>query len=272
MERLFRCIRMTAKNASELSVELILVNDSPQIAVEYAPEWVDGFSFRLVTNQTNMGIHGSRVQGLLAATGEFVIFLDQDDLLAENTFSSQYALSTDADVVLANGYYETAGEQTILYPTQAYQRQAACGFFYYRVSNLITSPGQCLLRRSGIPKLWQEKTMQTNGSDDLLLWLLTFEENLRWKCNPQCLYTHMDTGENVSANLEKMIRSSCEVWNILRENGRISHKNSRLFLRRIRMYQGYAGKPLLRKMLAMLQYPDVAWWRLQLIRYKKQRT
>ena len=103
MEGLFGCVRACAAAAPRLSVELVLVNDSPDCAVEYDPKWVQGFTLNLVTNSQNSGIHRSRVNGLSAARGLFIQFLDQDDLLEPQTFVSQFALTKSADVVVANG-------------------------------------------------------------------------------------------------------------------------------------------------------------------------
>lgn len=271
MEQLFGCIRAAARAVPEKEVELVLVCDSPAEPIVYEEAWVGGFSLRIVNNAQNSGIHRSRVNGLGAARGEFVWFLDQDDLLAENAFASQLAAIGDADCVIANGFDQNPNSYGPIYKSGAHQRQAAKPRFYYTVGNQIVSPGHCMLRRSAIPGAWLENTLGHNGSDDLLLWLLMFHAGCRFAVNPELLYTHVDTGENVSANVEKMVASSMEVLELLRGSGSITPAQTRRFLRSRRMSAAYVGKGKAEKLLAILKYPDVAWMRIQLKAMQKVR-
>lgn len=264
MQQLFACIRRGALAAPEAEIELILVNDSPDCPISFQETWIRGFSVRIVNNAVNSGIHCSRVRGLQAAAGEFVWFLDQDDLLEEDAFSSQLALAEQTDVILANGYDQNPNNPGPIYKSVARQKAATESRFYYRVGNQIVSPGHVLIRRSAIPRLWTEHIVEKNGSDDLLLWLLMFRENCRWAINPRQIYTHVDTGENVSANIEKMAASSLEVLALLEKAEAVTPKEKKQFLRGTRMLAAYAGKGGFGKAAAMLRYPDVAWERIRL--------
>lgn len=262
MEQLFGCIRAAALAAPQAEVELVLVNDSPECPIAFDEAWVRGFSVRLLTNEANSGIHRSRVNGLKEARGEFVWFLDQDDLLSENAFSSQLAYREDADVILANGWDQNPNSPGPIYKSPAHQRQAARPRFFYTLTNQIVSPGHVLIRKSAIPEGWCAHFVQRNGSDDLLLWLLLFHSGCRWAVNYEQIYTHVETGENVSANVEKMAQSSLEVLHILKELGCVTKKQERRFARGRRFAVAYSGKGKAGKLLAMLRYPDAAWEKL----------
>lgn len=257
MERLVSCIRRAAEAAPALEVELILVNDSPGCPIELSPDWVRGFSVQILDNPQNLGIHGTRLNGLSHARGTFVLFLDQDDVIDPQIFASQYALSEDCDVVLGNGYNENAGAP--IYASLAHQRAATILRYYYAVGCMIVSPGQCLIRREAIPRAWRERCLRHNGADDLFLWLLMLHDGCRWAFNPQNLYTHVDTGGNLSANLEKMIRSCQEVLTHLTQLGILTPAQARLAARRFDMRRSYEGKPAVYKLLAMVRYPDLTW-------------
>lgn len=271
MEGLFACVARCAARAPELQVELILVNDSPDVPVEYREEWVRGFSLEILRNEVNVGIHRSRVNGLNKARGEFIQFLDQDDILEEDALRSQYSLTENADVVVANGYDESPGNRGLIYRSNAHHQQALYPDMYYGVGNQIVSPGQCLIRKAGIPAQWCRSTISRNGSDDLLLWLMMFSCGARFRANPDRLYRHVDTGENVSSNVGKMLASSWEVLEILREeNGiGITGRQEKQFRRSRTMAGHYVGKSKPRKLLAMLLFPDVAIRRLKLRELKK---
>lgn len=82
--------------------EIILVNDgstdqSLELANTYAPRGLKIFS------QSNRGAAAARNTGLLAATGQYIQFLDADDLLATDKIASQLALpaATDPEVLLS---------------------------------------------------------------------------------------------------------------------------------------------------------------------------
>ena len=269
METLFGCVRRNAQAVPGKAVELILVNDSPDQPIQYEESWVSGFSVRIVTNSQNSGIHRSRVNGLREAAGTYIQFLDQDDLLSDNAFASQLPLMENADVVIANGFDQNPKSYGPIYKSLVHQQQAAKPRFYYTVGNQIVSPGHCLIRKDAIPAGWYDTCIRRNGADDLLLWLMMFAENARFVINPAQLYTHVDTGENVSANTEKMHKSSLEVLQVLKTENRISPRQARRYLRSCAMSRRYIGRSKARKILVMLCYPDVALERVALQLMKK---
>lgn len=266
MEQLLTCISRAAARVSDAQVEMLLVNDSPDVEISYDPAWVQNFSLRILCNAQNSGIHRSRVNGLKQAQGRFIQFLDQDDLLAEETFATQLPLMEGTDVVIANGFDQNPRTYGPIYKSLTHQQQATQARFYYSVGNQIVSPGHCLIRREAIPEAWCTTYITRNGSDDLLLWLLMFAEGRRFTVNALQLYTHVDTGANVSADEKKILNSSAEVVEILKANNAITPLQERKYLRCRRMGAMYANKSRGWALLAMVCYPDVAWEKLMLRR------
>lgn len=254
MEQLFGVVSRNAAKVPNLQVELVLVNDSPDISIQYDPAWVRGFHLQILINDVNSGIQKSRVNGLAKANGTFVIFLDQDDLLADHTLASQFRYANKGDVIVANGINENRDRHKPIYHSLAHQKQTAKPRFYYSVGCLIVSPGQCMIRADKIPSVWLDSCIQCNGADDYYLWLL-MHGDCRWAINPDVLYTHVDTGENLSSNFEKMITSSCEALELLERSGKLTPRQKRIALRRFRMRRFYEGKARWRKIVACLLYP-----------------
>ncbi len=243
-------VQMMEKNAEQLlpdRMELIIVNDSPEETVS-VPE-VAAFAFRVFVNQVNSGIHASRVNGLKAAEGEFILFLDQDDRIADHCLKSQIHAIGAADLVIANGYDgEAGGGRHLIFSDEKKQNCAGdlnCQYYY---NNLIRSPGQVLIRRASIPDYWMEHIMKANGSDDVFLWLLMLCKGCRATVNREVLYEHIYTGSNTSGNDEGMLRSQIEVTALLK--GIASTRGLRAFRRRAEYYTtaGTAHR---------LKYPDV---------------
>ena len=268
MEQLFGVLRRNAQNAPDLQIELVLVNDSPQLAIEYAESWVEGFHLQILVNEVNSGIQRSRVNGLNKAQGTFVIFLDQDDLLADNALASQFALSADHDVIVANGINENRDRHNPIYHSIAHQKQVSEPRFYYSVGCLIVSPGHCMIRKDKIPQVWYDSCVECNGADDYYLWLL-MQGDCRWGINPEVLYTHVDTGENLSSNMDQMIDSSCEVLDLLAKVDKITPRHNRIARRRFKMRKFYEGRAAWRKAVACLMHPVLFYELLAYTRLKK---
>ena len=233
--------------------EVLLVNDSPwekpDVERITRGDTETNYCLRILTNPENSGIHATRVNGLKAAEGEFVQFLDQDDRISDRCLLSQYRAIGDADLVIGNGYDEEPdGGKHLVYSNASEQAAAGnlrCQYYY---NNLIRSPGQVLIRRASIPAYWSEQIMKNNGSDDAFLWILMLCNGARAAYNEELVYEHVYTGENTSSNNEAMLRSQMEVAEKLK--GIASPLGMWAFTRRAKYYctGGTAHK---------LRYPDV---------------
>lgn len=85
--------------------ELIIVNDgTPDKSMEVIAGIIQQHDNIIVINQDNQGLSVTRNKGIAAATGEYILFADSDDMLIDNTvpFLLEKALSTKADLVVAD--------------------------------------------------------------------------------------------------------------------------------------------------------------------------
>ena len=192
-------------------VELILVNDSPEVKLEVL-EKTFHYSLISVVHKKNSGIHRARVTGLAKASGDYILFLDQDDEIEDDFFLSQSEKIGDSDVIVANAWIE--GKDGIR------KRKYENAFQFHKVLNLntyikaynqITSPGQCLLRKSAIPTEWSRYVIKKNGSDDLMLWIIMLARGKKFILNEEILYTHKYTGANLSQDVQDMRHSTLEI-------------------------------------------------------------
>lgn len=209
------------ENAKHVSLEYILVNDSPkqyllnqEILMEQYQ--LDGrLQLKAVNNPHNLGIQGARIAGLKQAEGEYVLFLDQDDVLEGNAVRTLLSCMEQGqyDVVAANGYrrYPAADGQykklVPIYARKAILKEVGRERMYLYGTDLIFSPGQCLIRKKAIPEAWCEKFLKVNGCDDLFLWLLLFQKNCRIKAINDKIYYHNETSRNYSGSYKAMEQS-----------------------------------------------------------------
>lgn len=101
---LHRCIESLIHQKVE-EYEILLVNDgakdeSPTIAEEYSKE----YPYIKTIHQKNKGLSGARNTGLIHARGKYVMFIDSDDWIVENSLNTilEQAESCELDVGVAD--------------------------------------------------------------------------------------------------------------------------------------------------------------------------
>lgn len=89
----------------ENSFEVILVNDGTKDnSMGVINDIVSSHRNIIIKNQTNQGLSAARNTGLSVAKGEYILFLDSDDLLLPNSLSPllNEAIKKDVDLVIAD--------------------------------------------------------------------------------------------------------------------------------------------------------------------------
>lgn len=205
----------TEAGGEAVKTELVLVNDDPgdSISDYYQLQRID---VQVIETDRNRGIHGARARGLRYSTGEYIVFLDQDDKIYPNYLKSQLSCLGMADAVIcraANG-----GRQ--FYNHDLKFEEAVSFSHMCKKGNGILSPGQVLLRRSAIPTVWKDNILRHNGADDWLLWLCMMNENKIFSLNQEVLYEHIIDGSNCSESTLSMYESEKEVYEVIRNSGR----------------------------------------------------
>lgn len=200
-----RIIRMFEENCSRLrqydeglSAELILVNDYPEEQIELPKPDCAEYDVSIIVNKSNIGIHKTKIEGLKYARGEYVFFLDQDDLISPHYFVEQYKAIGECDASVCNvdigegPYYSKSGVEALDLS------------IYLSGYNGIFSLGQVLFRKDRIPVEWIKKPLRKNGADDYYLLFIMLLKKQKMVEHRKTLYYHVYTGENLSTNSEAM--------------------------------------------------------------------
>lgn len=216
-------------------IEVIIVNDSPDIDVNIELIKSDYYKLSIINHKINRGIHQARVTGTKAAIGKYILFLDQDDELDESFFQSMfYELENDTsiDFAFSNGIFEDENGVCKLILNSYGKVMAAMNYkSYLKVGNLLASPGQCLIRKKSIPKEWIQNIMKINCADDLLLWIMILKNGKNVYVN-KLLYHHISTGENASSDKVNGYLSNLEMCEILEKTNLFSKQEVRKFKRK----------------------------------------
>lgn len=236
INRLLLCLETNImyceRESANIFLETIIINDSPDEKVVLKKSYPK-CNIKVYKNQSNKGIHYSRVHGIKLARGEYIILLDQDDMLEDRAILSQSEAIRDGDIVFSDGYIEsfrdgkekrfTIFRNKIIAPYVLNLKTYLCA------SNPIVSPGQVMMKRSSIPETWLQYILRENGSDDLFLWILFLSQGPKAYYNSDILYIHKYTGENYSLNEQRMLQSDIKVYDLLQEQHLIEQKYLDMF-------------------------------------------
>lgn len=208
-------------------MEVIIINDSPDTPVKIDDNLKENISIKIHTNDQNYGIQISRINGIKHSSGEYILLLDQDDLLSPYAIKSQRTKIKDADVIISNGFKEIYNNGEIIrkdiynyrYPS-LFLRNI---YTYLLATNPIISPGQALIKRIAIPNEWLNNPIKSNGSDDWLLWILMIAKRKAITYNDEKIYIHSETGTNLSSQYDKMLASDFSVYETIKNMNILSH-------------------------------------------------
>lgn len=267
INNILKMMKDNAAEAQNLSIELIIVNDSPDVEVKLDDNLIEGYEFSIIRHSKNRGIQQARVTGIQQSRGKYILMLDQDDEIKKNTIKSQYLAVNGGDAVISNGYArDEYGKNMPLFTNSQQMKYVNNYSFYFYFGNVIASPGLCLIKKKLIPELWLNNIMSINGADDWLLWVAFLNKGGKFVLNDELLYTHVNDGDNTSNDNKKMIKSSMEALQIAENNESFKKKLLNVYRRRLSMRQEYLDGSKVSKIMAYLKNPDIA---VRLAKYKK---
>lgn len=244
----------TTESIADIQVEYILINDSPDIDMNMNSH-IDKFNdiymnvslsenFNIIyaVNHVNSGIHKTRAAGLDLSGGEYIMFLDQDDLISDNIFLKflQAIKKSKADIVVSNGYrrWKDGADSYVyipLYQKNAALRLTAYEKIYLYGTDMIFSPGQCLIKRTSIPREWIDNILTDNGCDDCYLWLLMLNNKCSIYTIKDRLYCHIENDTNYSNSYNAMESSFYNMCDMLDKNKNYSRQKTEILRRRYRL-------------------------------------
>ena len=127
------------KAQNQQGIELILSNDDPHEKIEESL-FSDTITIHILNTEINRGIQAARIRGLEAANGDFVVFLDQDDILYPDYINSQLSHLGDADTAVCRCIHEN---QQFYNADRKFEEVISKGYMMQK-GNPIISAGQVL--------------------------------------------------------------------------------------------------------------------------------
>jgi glycosyltransferase involved in cell wall biosynthesis len=211
---------MSALSQSYHSIEFILVNDCCTDGTFDVVEYVLSSNercddVRIFTHTQNQGVSASRNQIIDEARGEYLYFMDSDDIIAKNTIEllMQNARRYDAEVVF--GSYkkiETSGKKTIYqYPCIQLLEKNKLASFAYRKYDGIQASACNYIVKTNILRVNNHRFINVNYWEDLVFTfdLVTFVS--RAVLLPDITYIYRCRDNSLSHYQERINISKAEV-------------------------------------------------------------
>jgi glycosyltransferase involved in cell wall biosynthesis len=190
-------------------VEVIVVNDgSPDDTAKVLQPLVDSGKIKYI-EQANQGQSAARNRGLREASGEFIAFLDDDDLWPADKLSWQIEyLNAYPSVVAVGGACQRFSNSGVVEEPIGYDEGRITPTLVTH-GNPFISPGQTLIRAAELNELggFDESLW---GLDDMDLW---FRLALKWRVErvSRLALLYRLHGMNASKDSVRMYQSCCRM-------------------------------------------------------------
>lgn len=240
-------------------LEFVLVNDSPEEKIETKILEKYNFKYKIVVNEKNMGIQKARINGLKQASGDYILFLDQDDEIFDNYILSQYTQMKDNDVIVCNGNLVKNDRIQPIYHSLREHRNAM-NIEKHKYEAQIITPGLTLIRKDAIPAFWCENILQNLGADDYFLWIIMLYEQKKFTINQEKLFNYNITDNNYSKNKERMKKSALEACDLLEKYNDKMYKTVTKTFRKMQTVNYHKEESILKNALnLMVNIPIVTY-------------
>ena len=113
-EHLFRKFLHSCLNQTLEGIQFVMLFDDPKdnesrkIVAEYKEDMDNSKNtFTIIENEKNLGIYATQMMGIKNATGEYIVFFDNDDFFDSEYLEVMYKYAKEFDANVIKGYVLT---------------------------------------------------------------------------------------------------------------------------------------------------------------------
>ncbi|MGL4450818.1 MAG: glycosyltransferase family 2 protein [Sarcina sp.] len=217
------------KKCSNLELEYLLIIDSmedKEMIVEKIKSKY-GNIVQIIENKKNIGVAASRNKAIKFAKFDYVLFLDQDDILDVNYFNAiNNAINEDSDLIVCNAYVVNVKNNK---KVKMYNKIPDLSFEGFLKGNKILSPGQVLYssRITQVENLYTGCSEEFKGADDWASYLNIFikfkDVKVKYVKEPVFYYNLHEN--NYSRNWQELNMSAVKTAEYFCDKVSVSEKN-----------------------------------------------
>lgn len=228
-------------NQTYKPIEIIVVDDNglnTEIQIMNAAICKEFADLKYVINHTNMGAQYSRNIGILESKGEYVAFLDDDDLWDNRKIEFQMPLFNEEDIglVYCYGYVFWNDDLSNLQPYVLSEEGKEITFEELLSRDSIGTTSQALIRKSCFAKIGLFD-VDFPARQDYEMWLRISKYYQIKGCYIPLFYHRMHSGEQISKNNSKAITGQKKILEKYSKDYRYNRKaKSNVYYRIARLY------------------------------------
>lgn len=226
------------KVKKELSLEYIVIIDSMEDKDVIFKKLKNRYKEKIIVlkNEENLGVAKSRNKASKLATGDYIVFLDQDDNLDENYFFDiKKSIKENSQVILVNGYIcnKVNGKKAPLYYVKPRLKRKT-----FLRANKISTPGQVIFSKSIIDNdFFTGCSEEFKGADDWAAYVNMFlnNPNLQIDYISNKLFYYNLHGNNYSNNWQELNSSAIETSKYF--INKVTNKEKKILEKRINILE-----------------------------------
>ncbi|MGL5066565.1 MAG: glycosyltransferase family 2 protein [Sarcina sp.] len=200
------------KKCANFKLQYILIIDSMEDKIEIIEKIKKKYGdiIDIIENEKNIGVAASRNKAIKFATFDYVLFLDQDDILDQDYFKvSSKAVEKNSDLIVCNAYVVNVKNNK---KVKMYNKKPNLNFKGFLKGNKILSPGQVLYskRITEVEDLYTGCSSEFKGADDWASYLNIFInfENVKTNYVEEPVFYYNLHDNNYSKNWKELNMSA----------------------------------------------------------------
>ena len=220
---------LSVKRQSYPNIELIVVDDGSPISAEDCLEGVEGVT---ILRTENGGAPAARNYGFQHSSGEYLVFLDGDDLLEPGAVEwNLAALRGCPEATLSFGAVRVIDEHGKEIGPARVCRPRRNYFLMLLETNPIWTPGATMIRREAFVKAGMFRDLRTFQVDDYELYLQLARLGT-FVPHSNCVLEYRRHSNNMSNNRPKMLTATLDVLQ------RVEAEEDLTLLERVQLWHG----------------------------------
>ncbi|HJQ71515.1 MAG TPA: glycosyltransferase [Blastocatellia bacterium] len=224
-------------------LEVIVVDDG---STDHTAEVAGRYARVSCVRQSNRGLAAARNRGLEASRGEYAVFLDADDRLAEGAIEAGAAsLDSHPDCAFVSGHYRLIDAEGRAMPHSATSCAESDYYDAMLRRNYIGMHATVMYRRS-VLEIVKGFDTSRRACEDYDLYL-RIARSFPVHCHHRVVAEYRQHGGNMSRDYALMMRSSLSVLRSQRQFVRGDEKLERAYREGIKFWRDYCAGGLIRQ-------------------------
>lgn len=182
--------------------EVIVIDDG---STDSTPEILSQYGRNIrVLRQENAGQAAARNLGISRSAGQWIAFLDQDDLWDPCKIETQLSMAQDADALICSDARVIDGAGAVLRARMAPEKAPPSPTLRDLIGSNTVIAVTVLVRRDVVEAVGGFDSLNRLGTEDFQLWLRLAARGCKFRFLKQVLASYRWHGDNISSNRARM--------------------------------------------------------------------